>query len=89
MLLAEKLSPLVRSMALLSLLIDLLTNRKKEFPQGVLHALDEEGTKGKEDTLSDRRPAADAAMGHAAGDLSAGDPVLRDRRQAARPRSTS
>jgi PglZ domain len=57
-LLAEKLSSLVRSMALLSLLIDLLTNRKKDYHNGVLRALDEEGTKGTEDTLSvaARRP---------------------------------
>jgi hypothetical protein len=45
-------------MALLSLLIDLLTNRKKEYHKAILHDLDEEGTKGKEDTLSiaARRP---------------------------------
>jgi hypothetical protein len=57
-LLTEKLSSLVRSMALLSLLIDLLTNRKKEYHKAILHDLDEEGTKGKEDTLSiaARRP---------------------------------
>jgi hypothetical protein len=57
-LLTEKLSSLVRSMALLSLLIDLLTNRKKEYHKAILDALDEEGTKGKEDTLSiaARRP---------------------------------
>ena len=58
MLLTEKLSSLVRSMALLSLLIDLLTNRKKEYHKAILHDLDEEGTKGKADTLSiaARRP---------------------------------
>jgi hypothetical protein len=57
-LLTEKLSSLVRSMALLSLLIDLLTHRKKEYHKAILHDLDEEGTKGKEDTLSiaARRP---------------------------------
>jgi len=57
-LLAEKLSGLVRSMALLSLLIDLLTSRKKEYHKEILRALEEEGTKGKEDTLSiaARRP---------------------------------
>jgi hypothetical protein len=57
-LLTEKLSSLIRSMALLSLLIDLLTNHKKDFHKEVLQALDEEGTKGKEDTLSiaARRP---------------------------------
>ena len=57
-LLAEKLSSLVRSMALLSLLIDLLTNRKKDYHNAILRDLDEEGTKGKEDTLSiaARRP---------------------------------
>ena len=58
MLLTEKLSSLVRSMALLSLLIDLLTNRKKEYHKAILDALDEEGTKGKEDALpiAARRP---------------------------------
>ena len=57
-LLNEKLSSVVRSMALLSLLIDLLTNRKKDYHRGVLSLIDEEGTKGKEDTLSiaARRP---------------------------------
>lgn len=57
-LLTEKLSSLVRSMALLSLLIDLLTNRKQDYHKAILNALDEEGTKGKEDTLSiaARRP---------------------------------
>ena len=57
-LLTEKLSSLVRSMALLSLLIDLLTNRKKDYHKSILADLDEEGTKGKEDTLSiaARRP---------------------------------
>lgn len=57
-LLTEKLSSLVRSMALLSLLIDLLTNRKREYHKSILLDLDEEGTKGKEDTLSvaARRP---------------------------------
>jgi len=57
-LLNEKLSSLIRSMALLSLLIDLLTNRKREYHEAILHDLDEEGTKGKEDTLSiaARRP---------------------------------
>jgi hypothetical protein len=45
-------------MALLSLLIDLLTNRKKEYHKAILHDLDEEGTKGRDDTLSvaARRP---------------------------------
>jgi len=57
-LLTEKLSSLVRSMALLSLLIDLLTNRMTEYHGSILHDLDEEGAKGKEDTLSiaARRP---------------------------------
>jgi hypothetical protein len=57
-LLTEKLSALVRSMALLSLLTDLLTTRKKEYHKQILQALEEEGTKGKEDTLSiaARRP---------------------------------
>jgi len=57
-LLTEKLSSLVRSMALLSLLIDLLTNRMTEYHSSILHDLDEEGAKGKEDTLSiaARRP---------------------------------
>lgn len=57
-LLSEKLSSLVRSMALLSLLIELLTNRKREYHQAILHDLDQEGTDGKEHTLSiaARRP---------------------------------
>jgi hypothetical protein len=57
-LLSEKLSSLVRSMALLSLLLDLLVKRNKDYHKAILHALDEEGTKGKEDTLSiaARRP---------------------------------
>jgi hypothetical protein len=57
-LLNEKLSSLVRSMALLSLLIDLLTNRRKDFHKEVLHALQDEGTKGKDDPLpiAARRP---------------------------------
>jgi PglZ domain len=57
-LLKEKLSSLVRSMALLSLLIDLLMNRKTEYHKTILRELDEEGTKGKENTLSiaARRP---------------------------------
>ena len=58
MLLAEKLSGLVRSLALLSLLIDLLTNRNTTFHKQILDALDEEGTKGKADALpiAARRP---------------------------------
>jgi len=56
----EKLSGLIRSLALLSLLIDLLTNRKKEFHREIWQALDKEGTKGKDDNLSiaARRPTA-------------------------------
>jgi hypothetical protein len=58
LLLTEKLSSLIRSMALLSLLIDLLTHRKSGYHKAILHELDEEGTKGKEDILSiaARRP---------------------------------
>jgi hypothetical protein len=57
-LLKEKLSSLIRSMALLSLLIDLMTNRKLPYHYDILRALDEEGAKGKEDALSvaARRP---------------------------------
>ncbi len=57
-LLNEKLSSLIRSMALLSLLIDLLTSQQKEFHRGIWTAIDKEGTTGKEDTLSvaARRP---------------------------------
>jgi hypothetical protein len=45
-------------MALLSLLIDLLSNRKRDFHRPIFTALLEEGTKGKEDTLpiASRRP---------------------------------
>lgn len=55
--LSEKLSSLVRSMALLSLLIDLLTNRRKDYHKPILEALNGEG-KGKDDLLSiaARRP---------------------------------
>jgi len=57
-LLAEKLSRLVRSMALLSLLTDLLTNRNTTFHKQIIGALDDEGTKGKADALpvAARRP---------------------------------
>ncbi len=57
-LLKEKLSSLVRSMALLSLLVDLLSQRKVDYHRGVLSLIDEEGTKGKEDALpvAARRP---------------------------------
>ena len=57
-LLNEKLSGLVRSLALLSLLIDLLTSRKTTFHKQILDTLDEEGTKGKTDALpiAARRP---------------------------------
>ena len=57
-LLAEKLSALVRGMALLSLLIDLLTTRNTAFHKQILDALDEEGTKGERDALpiAARRP---------------------------------
>ena len=84
-LLTEKLSSLVRSMALLSLLIDLLTNRKKEYHKAILDDLDEEGTKGKEDTLSiaARRPTPQ--WGTLLATYRRGDPVLRDRRQAEGP----
>ena len=45
-------------MALLSLLIDLLTNRNTAYHKQILDALDEEGTKGKADALpiAARRP---------------------------------
>jgi hypothetical protein len=57
-LLAEKLSGLVRSIALLSLLIDLLSNRNLSFHREILQAIDDEGTKGKTDPLpvAARRP---------------------------------
>jgi PglZ domain-containing protein len=57
-LLAEKLSGLVRSIALLSLLTDLLTTRDKVYHKEILQALEEEGTKGNEKYLSiaARRP---------------------------------
>lgn len=57
-LLSERLSSLVRSMALLSLLVDLLTDRKLAFHKQVWQALEAEGTKGKDDPLSiaARRP---------------------------------
>jgi len=56
-LLAERLSPLIRGMALLSLLADLLIGRKIAFHREVLAALDDEGTKStKELSLAARRP---------------------------------
>ncbi|MCO6458530.1 MAG: PglZ domain-containing protein [Pirellulaceae bacterium] len=59
-LLTEKLSSLVRSMALLSLLIDLLTNGNVDDHHAILHELRDEGTKGKDDALpvAARRPTA-------------------------------
>lgn len=57
-LLSEKLSGLVRSMALLSLVIDLLTTRNTSFHKEILGTLDEEGTQGDSATLpvAARRP---------------------------------
>lgn len=59
-LLAEGLSPLVRSICLLSLLGDLLTNRNSDFHKSVLSAIDREG--GREDKddlpLAARRPTS-------------------------------
>jgi hypothetical protein len=57
-LLAEKLSAFVRTLALLPLLIDLLTNRNTLFHKQILDALDDEGTRGKANALpiAARRP---------------------------------
>jgi hypothetical protein len=57
-LLTEKLSSVIRSLALLSLLIDLLTKRNIDYHHSILHQLDEEGAQGKDNTLSiaARRP---------------------------------
>lgn len=57
-LLSEKLSSLVRSMALLSLLTDLLVTRKRDFHREIYLTLEKEGTQGKDDSLSiaARRP---------------------------------
>lgn len=57
-LLGEKLSGLVRSLALLSLVIDLLTTRNMTFHKEILKTLDEEGTQGDLATLpvAARRP---------------------------------
>ena len=58
-LLAEKLSPLIRSLALLSLLADLLTNRNIEFHKSVLHSFDEEeGTDKDKLPLAAHRPTS-------------------------------
>lgn len=58
-LLAEKLSPLIRSLALLSLLADLLTKQKIGFHKSVLEAIDKEGDTDKDDLpLAARRPTS-------------------------------
>ena len=84
-LLTEKLSSLVRSMALLSLLIDLLTNRKKEYHKAILRRPGRRRDQGQGRHALHCRPPSDAAMGHVAGDVPANDSVLRDRRQAEGP----
>lgn len=56
-LLAEKLSPLVRSVSLLSLLADLLTKQNIDFHKSVLKAIDKEGDADNDDLpLAARRP---------------------------------
>lgn len=57
-LLAEKLSPLVRSLAMVSLLADLIAAQNLDFHRGVLAALDQEGKAGdsEELPLAARRP---------------------------------
>lgn len=58
-LLAEKLSPLIRSLALLSLLADLLTKRSIDFHKSVLLAVDKEGDTDKDELpLAARRPTS-------------------------------
>ena len=46
-LLAEKLSPLVRSLAMVSLLADLISGQNLNFHRGVLAAIDKEGERGQ------------------------------------------
>lgn len=56
-LLSEKLSPLVRSMAMLSLLIDLLTHRKIAFHKEIIkNVWDEENGKASSTSVAMRRP---------------------------------
>ena len=57
-LLAEKLSPLVRNLAMVSLLANLISDQDLNFHRGVLAALDEEGKTGnvEELPLAARRP---------------------------------
>jgi hypothetical protein len=56
-LLAEKLSPLIRSLAMVSLLADLLTHQHLEFHRDVLAALDQEGAADDDQLpLAARRP---------------------------------
>jgi len=56
-LLAEKLSPLVRSLAMVSLLADLISGQNLGFHRGVLAAIDKEGTASPEELpLAARRP---------------------------------
>ncbi|MEI8374906.1 MAG: PglZ domain-containing protein [Planctomycetota bacterium] len=56
-LLAEKLSPLVRSLALVSLLADLISGQNLGFHRGVLAAIDKEGTASPDELpLAARRP---------------------------------
>lgn len=58
-LLAEKLSPLIRSLALVSLLADLLTKQDIGFHKSVLSAIDKEGDSDKDDLpLAARRPTS-------------------------------
>jgi len=56
-LLAEKLSPLIRTLSMLSLLVDLITNQKLDFHKDVLAALDKEGEADEDGfPLAARRP---------------------------------
>lgn len=58
-LLAEKLSPLIRSLALVSLLADLLAKQDIAFHKSVVTALDEEGSMDKDSLpLAARRPTS-------------------------------
>lgn len=58
-LLVEKLSPLIRSLALLSLLADLLTKQNINFHKSIIATLDEEGDSNKDELpLAARRPTS-------------------------------
>ena len=81
-LLEEKLSGLVRSMALLSLVTDLLTTRNTSFHKAILAHSGRGGHPGQVGLSTHRRPPPHPAVVHPPRHVPACDPVLRDRQQA-------